>query len=80
MMWEQKTNEGRWSEYVNTDTGESSIKTHKIKPVKQWCDKKHHDYVIVHMRKRLAECSKCGQELRFIVGKHRIVGDRVYLK
>lgn len=78
-MWTHKGGTGIWSEYVNEDTNESSLKEHRLKEVKQWCSKKNHKYIIKDMGKRLAVCSKCGQELVFIVSKHKINGNSVSL-
>ncbi len=80
MTWNHVKGEGLWKEYENEETGEKSLKTHEVKPVKQWCHIKEHDFYIVDMSKRLAECKKCGQEINFIVGHHKIDGDRVFLK
>lgn len=79
-MWEKIGGEGIWTEYENKDTGERSLKTHKPKVVKQWCDRKKHIFKIRDVGKRLAVCKECGQELNFIVGVHRVEKDRVYLK
>lgn len=70
---------GIWTEYENTDTGERSIKSHAVKPVKQWCAKNAHDFIIADIGKRLAVCSLCGQEVTFVVGKHTIDGNKVLL-
>lgn len=72
-------NKGLWNVYVNTQTNESSYQEHTPKLVKQWCAKGQHNYLIVNMSKRLAECSVCGQERNFIVGKHTIDGDTVLI-
>jgi len=42
-MWEQAgEDQGRWTEYVNSETGESSIKTHKLKVVWKSCKPDNH--------------------------------------
>lgn len=79
MPWVKKGGSGLWTEYENKDTGESSIKTHKPRVVKQWCAKGQHDYRIIDMSKRLAECRKCSHETTFIIGKCDIDGDKITL-
>lgn len=77
MSWDKVGGTGLWTEYVNEDTGETSLKEHKLKVVKQWCPKDAHDYRVTDMGKRLATCTKCKQELTFIIGKHQLEGDKV---
>ena len=80
MTWQQKGEaNGLWTEHVNDSTGESSIKSHTLKVVKQWCAKDQHDYIITDMSKRIAVCSKndCKHETTFVVGKDKIDGDKV---
>jgi len=79
-MWKYKGGKGIWKQYENTETGEKSIKEHELKKVKQWCSAKDHNFVIKDIKKRLAECSICGQEMRFIVGKHKIENNKVILQ
>jgi len=79
MTWDKKGGEGRWTEYINEDTGESSLKIHELKIVKTWCPAGEHHFLIVDSNKRLAKCRKCGQELTFVVGRDRIEGEAVYL-
>lgn len=81
MTWEQKgEDKGRWTEYINPNTGESSLKTHKPKLVKQWCPKGTHDYLISNIPKRIAECTKCQHEIRFRVGIDHIDGNKVTVR
>lgn len=79
MIWDKTGGEGIWTEYTNEDTGEKSLKTHELKLVKSWCDKSNHRFRVRNMGKRLAVCDKCGQELTFIVGLHKINDDIVTL-
>lgn len=69
-MWEKTGGSGRWTNYRNTDTGENSIKEHKLKTVKKWCA--NHYFLIVDPGKRLLVCKHCGQEGHFIVGKQNV--------
>lgn len=79
MTWEHKSGDGRWKNHVNTETGEQSVKEHKLKVVQTWCAKDQHDYRITDVKKRIAECSKCKQEVIFVVGKHEIIDDKVLI-
>ena len=66
MTWEDKGGEGIWTERVNSDTGESSIKTHKVKVVKEYCSK--HDWVAYPKESRM-ECARCGVGKPFRPGR-----------
>jgi dissimilatory sulfite reductase (desulfoviridin) alpha/beta subunit len=77
MTWKAKSGSGLWTEYVNDQTGESSIGEHEPRVVKKWCPKGTHDFRIVDIKKRLAKCIKCDQEVNFVVGKDKIDGDKV---
>jgi Zn finger protein HypA/HybF involved in hydrogenase expression len=77
MTWDKVGGTGLWQEYENQDTGEKSIKEHKLKLVKQWCAKGQHDYTITGNRE--ATCSKCDSQKPFIVGKHTITGNKVII-
>jgi hypothetical protein len=80
MIWQQKGPDKKiWTEYVNDDTGESSIKDHTLKVVKQWCAKDTHNYKITDASKRIAVCTKCDHETTFIVGKDTIEGNFVVI-
>lgn len=78
MPWDKTGGEGIWTEHTNDETGEKSLKTHTLKVVKNWCAKGTHDYRIVDGKARLAVCSKCQQELHFIIGVHKIDGNKVF--
>lgn len=65
--------EDLWTDRVDPETGEHSLKTHELKRVKTWC--KTHDFNVSDMGKRLAVCSGCGQEIRFVVGKDLVKDD-----
>ena len=67
-MWEHKTGNGRWKNYVNSETGEQSIKNHELKLVKTWCAE--HRLPEIVPANRLVNCLDCGQEVKYIVGIH----------
>jgi hypothetical protein len=77
MTWTKKGGKGLWSEYVNEQTGETSIEEHQPKVIKTWCPNGKHDFRVVDMNKRLAVCSKCDQEINFIIGKHEVKDGKV---
>lgn len=67
--WELKketADKGRWKEYINSETGESSIKLHTLRTVWQSCDKNDHDYILTGNRE--VTCEKCGFIKNFILG------------
>lgn len=68
MTWDYKQGTGIWAEYVNSDTGESTLKQHELKVVKQWCSDADHTYELLDAGKRLIQCITCGQERTFVVG------------
>jgi hypothetical protein len=65
--------EDLWTDRVDPHTGEHSLKTHELKTVKVWC--KDHNLQVTNMKKRLAECTSCGQEVTFVVGRDLIKDD-----
>lgn len=69
-----------WKDEVDPRTGEHSLKRHEVRPIKYWCKKNEHQYLIANAKKRLASCRKCGHTFTFAPGTHRIDGNKVYLK
>ena len=68
MVWEDVgENKGIWTERQDSETGESSIKEHKLKEVWRSCAEKDHIYKITGNRE--ATCKKCGALKIFVVGK-----------
>jgi len=67
-MWEQKNKEdkGRWNELVNTETGESSIKEHKLKVVWKSCEKDKHKWMLTGNRE--LTCDRCQMVRPFVLG------------
>ena len=77
MTWE-KVNEddkGRWNEFKNTETGESSIKEHKLKVVWKSCKENDHFWEVTGNRE--VTCTKCGIGRTFILGLDKIVDGRL---
>lgn len=75
--WEHKGGEGRWKEYVNTDTGESSIKEHTLKTIWTSCPKNMCRYELTDAPKRECTCMKCGAMTTFIVGLQSLVDGKI---
>lgn len=72
MTWE-KTHEndrGRWNELKNTDTGESSIKEHKLKVVWKGCKGGNHFFELSENRE--VTCNKCGFIRNFVLGIEKL--------
>ena len=70
-MWELKKgteDKGRWKEYLNSDTGESSIKEHKLKTVWQSCPPDKCYYELTNPKTRECTCVKCGAHYYFVLG------------
>lgn len=69
--------EGRWQDWVNTKTGEHSVKRHELRVVKQWCKQKDHNYVLKNGKTRLVECSHCGHERTFVLGMQKLENGKI---
>jgi len=74
-MWQVKDGSGIWTNYVNPDTGEESVKEHELKVVKQWCAE--HRFSGEIPANRMITCLDCGQEVLFVVGRDRMENGRV---
>lgn len=74
-MWEFKGGTGIWKEYVNSETGESSIKEIKTKVIKRFC--KNHYFKITDPNKREVTCTKCGVVSNYVLGFHKVVKGKV---
>ncbi len=59
-----------WRNEVNPHTGENSLRIHELKPVKQWCGR--HTFSQEIPTNRLIKCLDCGQEVRFVLGLHKL--------
>jgi hypothetical protein len=76
-MWEQKGDDkGIWTEYVNSETGESSIKEHKPKVIWKSCKSFDlHDFKWTGNRE--LTCSKCGFIFMPIIGIHTVKDGKI---
>jgi len=75
--WEYKGGSGRWKEYVNSDTGESTIKEHKLKTVWQSCPRNECTYELTNPRTRECTCTKCGAITYFVLGMSKLVEGKI---
>jgi hypothetical protein len=67
-MWEQVgENQGRWTEFKDSETGESSIKEYKLKVV--WRSCKPDDHVFELSGNREVTCTKCKMIKPFVLGQ-----------
>lgn len=67
-MWEQVgEDQGRWTEYQNSETGKSSIETHELKVVWKSCKPDKHYYELTANRE--VTCKKCKMVKPFILGQ-----------
>jgi hypothetical protein len=76
-MWEHKSGEGIWSEYINSDTGESSINSITPKTIKVYCKPEDHYFVPITPESRECICSKCGQGAYYVLGLQYIVDGKI---
>lgn len=76
-MWELKGGQGIWEELVNSDTGESSIRTHDLKTIRVFCKPEDHYFVPVTPESRECICSKCGQGAYYVLGAQFIVNGKI---
>jgi hypothetical protein len=77
-MWEKvnKDEKGVWNEYVNTLTGESSIKEHKPKVVWKSCKKfEAHNFEVTGNREWT--CTKCNFKFIPIIGIHKLENGKI---
>lgn len=72
-----ESGEGRWQDVVNTKTGEHSVKTHKLKVVHQWCKDGDHFYVETNPTTHDIQCTKCGNETRYVLGICKLVDGKL---
>ena len=64
--WEYKSGNGVWTEYVNTKTGESTLKVHQMRKVSNWDECDH--YYDLHEDGVSIQCDKCGKGGRIVWG------------
>lgn len=78
-MWEYKDGAGIWTKYVNEETGEESVKEHRLKVVKTWCADHRFEGEQIPTN-RMLTCADCGQEVLFVVGRDELVDGRIVRK
>jgi hypothetical protein len=66
--FEYKGGEGLWQQWVDPETGKSSLEEHTLKTVWESCENNNHFFEIKDPRKREATCSKCGLIKFFVLG------------
>ena len=75
-MWEQHGEDrGRWTEYIDTQTGESSIKEHKLKVVWKSCKPDKHSFELSGNRE--VTCKKCGYMREFVLGLEKLQDGKI---
>lgn len=79
--WRPKASipQGMWEDVVDPRTGEHSLRTHKLKVVKQWCHLEGHTFNGDIPRDRKMICTTCGQEITFIVGLYKLVDGHIQI-
>lgn len=75
--WQHKGGTGRWKEWVNSDTGESSLKTHALKTVYQSCPTDQCHFELTNSAARECTCVKCGRIEHFIVGLQALIDGKI---
>lgn len=60
MDLEYRGGKGLWREYVNPQTGESTIQYHKPKTINHVCSDGNHYFELSDPRSREIICKKCG--------------------
>lgn len=75
--WQYKGGEGRWKEYINPDTGESSIQNHTLKTVWQSCPRGKCIYELTDPSTRECTCITCGAIVYFVVGISKLVDGKL---
>lgn len=75
-MWQQvDEDKGRWNDYVNDQTGEHSVKEHKLKTIWKSCRPNGHHYELSGNRE--VTCEKCGYVKPFVLGLEKLVDGKL---
>lgn len=69
-QWEFKGGEGIWQNWVNSRTGERSLKDHELKTIWESCSKDNHFFNLTNSSTRECTCDKCGFITHFVLGIH----------
>lgn len=75
--WEHVRGTGLWAEYVNKQTGESSLKEHTLKTVWTSCPAGDCYFELVDSGRRECVCNKCGSIKTFVVGISKLVDGKI---
>lgn len=81
-MWntiqeENKDIGGLWTERINPITGESSLREHTPKVIKEWCLPDEHYFVMKDPRDRILICDKCKYEAKFVLGMQKLIDGKL---
>lgn len=71
-MLEYKGGQGLWREYVDTNTGESTIQYHKTKPINHVCSDGEHIFELDNPKSRYIVCRKCGLGLVLNIAYYKL--------
>lgn len=63
---------GLWTEWVDPDTGKSSLEEHELKTVWESCANNNHYFEVPSPTIREAVCAKCGFIKFFVLGFHSV--------
>lgn len=66
-----------WTERKDPVTGNSSIKTHELRVVKEWCKPEDHDFMYLTPASRVVRCRLCGYEATYIPGVRILVNGKL---
>lgn len=73
--WGYKGGKGIWTEYVNADTKESSIKNLTLREVKKYCKK--HYFIPSKEEQRHVVCKKCGIGAYYVLGLQKLHNGKI---
>lgn len=66
-----------WQETTKPD-GTSSLQSHKVKTVGQYCRFEDHIVDNDFPNSRIAVCTKCGKEIPLVLGFHEIKNNKIF--
>jgi len=77
-MWQQKgEDKGRWTEYINANTGESSIKEHTLKTLWKSCKPDDHYWEVSLANPRELVCKHCKGIQTYVLGFHQVIDGKI---
>lgn len=71
-QWERSGGKGLWTEYINKETGESSIKEISPKVAKLYCKPSKHYFIPISKSSRECICKRCGIGAKYVLGLHKL--------